>query len=52
MFKDVERNYNLEFTENLGQKFYFAKLAADYSKEMRRSVKVAIKDWIKKNNDF
>jgi nitroreductase len=52
MFQDVERNYDVNFAENLGQKFYFAKLAADYSKEMRRSVKVAIKDWIKKNDDY
>ena len=52
MFQNVKRSYDVEKAKNLGQKFYFAKLAADYSREMRRSVKVAIKDWIAKNNDF
>ena len=50
MFKNVKRSFNVKQAMNLGQKFYFGKLAADYSKEMRRSVKVAIKDWISKNN--
>ncbi|MFX0031865.1 MAG: nitroreductase family protein [Promethearchaeota archaeon] len=52
MFEGVERGYDIKYAKNLGQKFYFAKLAADYSKEMRRSVKVAIKDWILKVNEF
>ena len=51
MFQNVDRNYDVNHAKNLGQKFYFAKLAADYSKEMRRSVKVAINDWIEKNKD-
>ena len=50
MFQDVKRRYDVKQAKNLGQKFYMAKLAAEYSKEMRRSVKVAIKDWISKNN--
>ena len=50
MFQNVERNYEVTHAKNLGQKFYFAKLAADFSKEMRRSVKVAINDWILKKN--
>ncbi len=49
MFQNVDRKYDVNHAKNLGQKFYIAKLAADYSKEMRRSVKVAIKDWIEKN---
>jgi len=52
MFQNVKRSYDVKKAKNLGQKFYFAKLAADYSREMRRSVKVGIKDWIAKNNDF
>ncbi|MFX1499185.1 MAG: nitroreductase family protein [Promethearchaeota archaeon] len=52
MFKGVKRGYNVKYAENLGQTFYFAKLAADYSKEMRRSVKVAIRDWISKNSEL
>ncbi|MFX0044102.1 MAG: nitroreductase family protein, partial [Candidatus Hodarchaeota archaeon] len=51
MFQNVERNYEVKHAKNLGQKFYFGKLAADFSKEMRRSVKVAINDWILKNKD-
>ncbi|MFX1321384.1 MAG: nitroreductase family protein [Promethearchaeota archaeon] len=51
MFQNVDRKYDIKHAKNLGQKFYFAKLAADYSKEMRRSVKVAISDWIEKNKD-
>lgn len=51
MFKGVKRDYNIKYAKNLGQTFYFAKLGADYSKEMRRSVKVAIRDWISKNSE-
>jgi len=51
MFKNVNRSDDIKHAKNLGQKFYFAKLAADFSKEMRRSVKVAINNWILKNND-
>lgn len=35
--------------ENLAQLAYFKKLAADYSMEMRRSVKVALENWIGKD---
>ena len=52
MFEGVKRDYNIKYAKNLGQTVYFAKLAADYSKEMRRSVKVAIKDWIRKDSSF
>jgi len=50
MFQHVKRKFDVKQARNLGQKFYLAKLGADYSKEMRRSVKVAIKDWISKND--
>jgi nitroreductase len=52
MFHNVNRDFNIKFAKNLGQQFYFGKLGADFSKEMRRSVKVAIKDWIAKNGDL
>jgi len=49
MFKNVDRSFNLKEAKNLGQQFYLGKLGANFSKEMRRSVKVAIKDWISNN---
>ena len=49
MFHNVSRDFNIKFAKNLGQQFYFGKSGADFSKEMRRSVKVAIMDWIAKN---
>ncbi|MFX0180633.1 MAG: nitroreductase family protein [Candidatus Hodarchaeota archaeon] len=51
MFLNVNRDFNIKFAKNLGQQFYFGKSGADFSKEMRRSVKVAIKDWIAKNSE-
>ena len=48
MFKGVERMRIVEYAENLGQQIYFEKLGADFSKEMRRSVKVALHEWIGK----
>ena len=48
MFKGVERMRIIEHAENLGQQIYFEKLGADFSKEMRRSVKVALQEWIGK----
>jgi nitroreductase len=49
MFQGVERKRVIDFAENLGQQIYFEKLGANFSKEMRRSVKVAIKKWISDN---
>jgi nitroreductase len=46
MFEGVERKRIIDFAENFGQQIYFEKLGANFSKEMRRSVKVAIKNWI------
>ncbi|MFW9949963.1 MAG: nitroreductase family protein [Candidatus Thorarchaeota archaeon] len=49
MFQNFERDYKhqqyINQAENMGQKVYFAKMAANYTNEMRRSVKVALKDW-------
>ena len=49
MFQGVERKRIIDFAENFGQQIYFEKLGADFSKEMRRSVKIAIKRWISTN---
>ena len=48
MFKGVERTRVIKDAENLGQQIYFGKLGADFSKEMRRSVKAALQVWIGK----
>jgi nitroreductase len=48
MLKNEKGRMNIKDAQNLGQNLYLAKLGADYSLEMRRSVKVAIKEWIKK----
>jgi FMN reductase (NADPH) len=46
MFQGVERKRAIEYAENLGQQIYFEKLGADFSKEMRRSVKAALTVWL------
>jgi len=51
MFLNFKRSYDIKKAENIGQKVYFAKMAADYTKEMRRSVRVAIRDWINSENN-
>ena len=48
MFKNDRRGMHIKDAQNMGQNLYLAKLGADYSLEMRRSVKVALKEWIKK----
>lgn len=48
MLKDEKGRTHIKDAQNLGQNLYLAKLGADYSLEMRRSVKVAIKEWLKK----
>ncbi|MFX0058677.1 MAG: nitroreductase family protein [Candidatus Hodarchaeota archaeon] len=50
MFQNFERSYDIKKAENIGQKVYFAKMAANYTKEMRRSVRMALKDWTIKSN--
>jgi len=49
MLKNDQRMKNLKEGENIAQIAYFKKLAADYSIEMRRSVKVALKEWLGKD---
>ena len=48
MFKGVKRTRVVKYAENLGQQIYFEKLGTDFAKEMRRSVKVALHEWIGK----
>ena len=45
MFLDNKRKINMKHATNLGQEIYLAKLGADFSLEMRRSVKAALKEW-------
>ncbi len=48
MFDHMENNPNIQFlanAKNFGQHHYLRKTGADFAKEMRRSVKVVLKDW-------
>jgi nitroreductase len=50
MFDHLERDSNIKFlenAENFAQHHYLRKTGADFSEEMRRSVKVVLRDWIK-----
>ena len=47
MLKNDMRNSRIKEGENLAHITYFQKLAAEYSIEMRRSVKSALKEWLK-----
>jgi len=47
MFKNFEKEILVENAENLGQDYYLRKTGSAFSQEMSRSVKVAIRDWIK-----
>lgn len=51
MFQTINRKITEQKAQNLGQDFYLRKTGADFSKEMRRSVKAAIKKWMKKNEN-
>ncbi len=46
MFQNTDRKIVEKKAQNLGQDIYLRKSGADFSKEMRRSVKVAIKEWV------
>ena len=50
MFQNTDRKIVEKNAKNLGQDVYLRKTGADFSKEMRRSVKVAIKEWVSKND--
>jgi nitroreductase len=47
MLENDPRTITVKEAENLGQQFYFGKLGSDFTKEMRRSVKVALKEWLR-----
>jgi nitroreductase len=49
MFQDSDRQITEKDAHNLGQEVYLRKTGADFSKEMRRSVKAAIKVWLSEN---
>jgi len=47
-FKNIEKRFNEENefdAKNMGQVHYAIKTGADFSKEMTRSVRVALKNW-------
>ena len=48
MFKNYEKETLVNNAENLGQDYYLRKTGSAFSQEMSRSVKVALRDWIKK----
>ena len=49
MLKNDKRRIVVKEAENMGQQLYLGKLSADYSVEMRRSVKAALNEWLKKD---
>lgn len=48
MFQKYEKETYVDHAENLGQDYYLRKTGSAFSREMCRSVKVAIRDWVKK----
>ncbi len=48
MFQNYEKETLVENAENLGQDYYLRKTGSAFSLEMSRSVKVALRDWVKK----
>ena len=49
MLKNDPRKIAVKEAENMGQQLYLGKLGADFTVEMRRSVKVALKECLKKD---
>lgn len=49
MLKDETRKITVKEAENMGQQLYLGKLGAEFTAEMRRSVKVALKEWLKED---
>ena len=49
MLKNDPRKIVVKEAENLGQQFYLGKLGAEFTVEMRRSVKAALNEWLKKD---
>jgi nitroreductase len=50
MFQDSDRKIVDKNAKNIGQEVYLRKTGADFTIEMRRSVKAAIKEWISEND--
>jgi len=42
----IKNNNFFKDTENIGQSIYLRKTGSDFAAEMRRSVKVALQDWL------
>ncbi|MHA2007371.1 MAG: nitroreductase family protein [Promethearchaeota archaeon] len=51
LFQNTNRKVVDKNAKNIGQDVYLRKTGADFSKEMRRSVKVAIKVWLSENEE-
>ncbi|MBY8987235.1 MAG: nitroreductase family protein [Candidatus Lokiarchaeota archaeon] len=49
MLKNDPRRIIVKEAENMGQQMYFGKLGAEFTVEMRRSVKAALNEWLKKD---
>jgi len=49
MFQKFEKETYVDHAENLGQDYYLRKTGSAFSQEMCRSVKVALRDWVKKD---
>jgi len=48
MLKSDPRKMVVKEAENMGQQLYLGKLGAEFTVEMRRSVKAALREWLKK----
>ncbi|MBY8991963.1 MAG: nitroreductase family protein [Candidatus Lokiarchaeota archaeon] len=51
MFQNSDRKIVDKKAKNMGQEVYLRKTGADFTKEMRRSVKAAIKVWLSENDE-
>ncbi len=51
MFQNSDRKIVEKNAKNIGQDIYLRKMGADFSIEMRRSVKAAIKMWLSENDE-
>ena len=49
MLKNDPRRIIVKEAENMGQQMYLGKLGAEFTVEMRRSVKAALNEWLKKD---
>ena len=51
MFQNSDRKIEDKKAKNIGQEVYLRKTGADFTKEMRRSVKAAIKEWLSESDN-